>query len=46
VFNALSPQNFLTIANTGTGIWAIEFAQQYPLAQVLGTDLSAIQPEW
>jgi len=31
---------------TGTGIWAIEFAQQYPLAQVLGTDLSAIQPEF
>lgn len=29
---------------TGTGIWAIEFAQQYPSAHVLGTDLSPIQP--
>ncbi|KAE9365680.1 S-adenosyl-L-methionine-dependent methyltransferase [Stipitochalara longipes BDJ] len=29
---------------TGTGIWAIEFAQQYTSSQVVGTDLSAIQP--
>jgi trans-aconitate methyltransferase len=28
---------------TGTGIWAHEFAEQYPLAQVTGTDLSLIQ---
>ncbi|KAG9233730.1 S-adenosyl-L-methionine-dependent methyltransferase [Amylocarpus encephaloides] len=38
-----SLQNVLDIA-TGTGIWAIEFAQQFPSARVLGTDLSAIQP--
>ncbi|KAL1982645.1 hypothetical protein VTN96DRAFT_1015 [Rasamsonia emersonii] len=31
---------------TGTGIWAIEFADQYPSAQVIGTDLSPIQPPW
>ncbi|RDW84849.1 hypothetical protein BP6252_02439 [Coleophoma cylindrospora] len=30
---------------TGTGIWAIDFADQYPTAQVLGTDLSPIQPD-
>jgi hypothetical protein len=35
----------LTEIYLGTGLWAIEFAQQYPDAQVLGTDLSAIQPE-
>lgn len=30
---------------TGTGIWAVEFAQTYPNATVIGTDLSPIQPE-
>ncbi|MCJ1396547.1 hypothetical protein MMC18_009438 [Xylographa bjoerkii] len=29
---------------TGTGIWAIEFAQEHPSAQVIGVDLSPIQP--
>lgn len=29
----------------GTGIWAIEFADEHPSARVLGTDLSPIQPE-
>ncbi|KAF2204216.1 S-adenosyl-L-methionine-dependent methyltransferase [Delitschia confertaspora ATCC 74209] len=29
---------------TGTGIWAIEFAEEHPSATVLGTDLSPIQP--
>lgn len=31
---------------TGTGIWAIDFADEYPGCQVLGTDLSPIQPYW
>ncbi|KAF7541938.1 hypothetical protein G7054_g312 [Neopestalotiopsis clavispora] len=31
---------------TGTGIWAIEFADQNPGSDVLGTDLSPIQPEY
>jgi SAM-dependent methyltransferase len=29
---------------TGTGIWAIEFAEAYPHSRVIGTDLSMIQP--
>ncbi|KAL6703856.1 hypothetical protein ACN47E_008990 [Coniothyrium glycines] len=29
---------------TGTGIWAVDFADRFPSAEVLGTDLSAIQP--
>ncbi|KAI2643643.1 S-adenosyl-L-methionine-dependent methyltransferase [Xylaria nigripes] len=29
---------------TGTGIWAIEFACQYPDAEIFGFDLSPIQP--
>ncbi|KAI1309918.1 S-adenosyl-L-methionine-dependent methyltransferase [Xylaria venustula] len=31
---------------TGTGIWAIEVADRYPSAEVLGIDLSPIQPAW
>ncbi|CCE28048.1 uncharacterized protein CPUR_01522 [Claviceps purpurea 20.1] len=31
---------------TGTGIWAIEFADQFPNASVIGTDLSPCQPQW
>ncbi|EAS27293.3 TAM domain methyltransferase [Coccidioides immitis RS] len=31
---------------TGTGLWAIDFADEYPTAKVLGTDLSAIQPSF
>ncbi|BCS17505.1 class I SAM-dependent methyltransferase [Aspergillus puulaauensis] len=31
---------------TGTGIWAMEFADLFPSATVVGTDLSPIQPSW
>ncbi|KAG4433708.1 hypothetical protein IFR05_010817 [Cadophora sp. M221] len=31
---------------TGTGIWAIDFADQHPSANVIGTDISPIQPTW
>ncbi|KAK2046772.1 UMTA methyltransferase [Colletotrichum somersetense] len=31
---------------TGTGIWAIEAAEIFPNAEILGNDLSAIQPSW
>ncbi|RMJ14417.1 hypothetical protein CDV36_005918 [Fusarium kuroshium] len=31
---------------TGTGIWAIDFADEYPSASVIGTDVSPIQPSW
>ena len=40
-----NPQRVLDIG-TGTGIWAIDFADQYPSAEVIGTDLSPIQPGW
>lgn len=29
---------------TGTGIWAIDFADEFPSCEVIGTDLSPIQP--
>ncbi|RKL48332.1 hypothetical protein BFJ70_g2690 [Fusarium oxysporum] len=31
---------------TGTGIWAIDFADSFPDAQIIGTDVSPIQPGW
>ena len=31
---------------TGTGIWAIDTADEYPCARVTGTDLSPIQPDF
>jgi len=31
---------------TGTGIWAIEFADRHPHSHVLGVDLSPMQPTW
>jgi SAM-dependent methyltransferase len=38
-----SVQSVLDIG-CGTGIWAIEFAEEHPGSQVLGIDLSPIQP--
>ncbi|CAG9953140.1 unnamed protein product [Clonostachys rosea f. rosea IK726] len=40
-----SPHRVLDLG-TGTGIWAMDFADEYPSAQVIGTDLSPIQPQW
>jgi SAM-dependent methyltransferase len=31
---------------TGTGIWAIDFCDQFPNTEVIGTDISPIQPAW
>ncbi|TGZ78801.1 S-adenosyl-L-methionine-dependent methyltransferase [Ascodesmis nigricans] len=31
---------------TGTGIWALDFAESHPKADVVGVDLSPIQPAW
>lgn len=40
-----NPQRILDIG-TGTGIWAMEMGDKYPNAEILGNDLSAIQPRW
>lgn len=31
---------------TGTGIWAMDFADMFESAEVIGTDLSPTQPDW
>ncbi|KAL7804931.1 S-adenosyl-L-methionine-dependent methyltransferase [Trichoderma aethiopicum] len=31
---------------TGTGIWAIDMSDAYPSAEIIGTDISPIQPTW
>ncbi|KAF3019014.1 hypothetical protein E8E14_013172 [Neopestalotiopsis sp. 37M] len=45
---ALAPMNeiprYVLDVGTGTGLWAMDFAEQNPSSYVIGTDLSAIQP--
>ncbi|KAJ9317649.1 hypothetical protein DTO271D3_2115 [Paecilomyces variotii] len=40
-----TPRRVLDIG-TGTGIWAIDMADEFPNALIIGTDLSPIQPTW
>ncbi|ORY60583.1 S-adenosyl-L-methionine-dependent methyltransferase [Pseudomassariella vexata] len=40
-----SPHEILDIG-TGTGAWAIEMGDEFPSANILGIDLSPIQPDW
>ncbi|KAI9041879.1 class I SAM-dependent methyltransferase [Aspergillus affinis] len=40
-----NPRRVLDIG-TGTGIWAIDFADEHPDSEVIGNDLSPIQPSW
>lgn len=40
-----NPRRILDLA-TGTGIWAIEVADKFPDAEVIGNDISPIQPRW
>ncbi|KAH6636831.1 S-adenosyl-L-methionine-dependent methyltransferase [Chaetomium tenue] len=40
------PLNRVLDAGTGTGIWAIEFADEHPDVAVVGVDLSPIQPSF
>jgi SAM-dependent methyltransferase len=44
----INPENTQQVLDygTGTGIWAMNFADEHPNAMVIGTDLSPIQPDW
>ncbi|KAK2808582.1 hypothetical protein FQN50_004614 [Emmonsiellopsis sp. PD_5] len=42
---AKDPQRVLDLG-TGTGLWALDFADEYPSTQVVGVDISPIQPRW
>ncbi|KAK1773003.1 S-adenosyl-L-methionine-dependent methyltransferase [Copromyces sp. CBS 386.78] len=35
-----------TDCNLYTGLWAVDFADEFPTCNVVGTDISAIQPSW
>ncbi|KAK4495484.1 hypothetical protein PRZ48_013816 [Zasmidium cellare] len=39
------PKQILELG-TGTGIWCIDMADTYPNCEVIGTDLSPVQPAW
>ncbi|KAI5809239.1 S-adenosyl-L-methionine-dependent methyltransferase [Pyronema omphalodes] len=41
----IEPHRILDVG-TGTGIWAIDMADKYSMAEIIGTDLSPIQPSW
>ncbi|CAI7673018.1 hypothetical protein PCG10_006267 [Penicillium crustosum] len=43
--NDTNPRRILDIG-TGPGEWALEMAEDYPQADIIGTDLSPIQPNW
>ncbi|KGO38135.1 hypothetical protein PEX1_073200 [Penicillium expansum] len=40
-----NPRHILDIG-TGPGEWALDMAEDYPQADIIGTDLSPIQPNW
>jgi ubiquinone/menaquinone biosynthesis C-methylase UbiE len=40
-----NPQRILDLG-TGTGIWAMQIAELYPSAEIIGTDISPVQPKW
>ncbi|PGH34127.1 hypothetical protein GX50_03090 [[Emmonsia] crescens] len=39
------PQRALDLG-TGTGLWALDFGDEYPSAHAIGVDISPIQPTW
>lgn len=40
------PLHRILDCGTGTGIWALEMGDLYPQAEVIGVDISPIQPHW
>ncbi|KAK3947964.1 S-adenosyl-L-methionine-dependent methyltransferase [Pseudoneurospora amorphoporcata] len=48
LYDAPLPKNLENAIDlgTGTGLWAIDFADKFPNCNVIGTDISPIQPSW
>lgn len=48
LFQAPIPDDITHVIDvgTGTGIWAIDFADRFPKCSVIGTDISPNQPSW
>ncbi|WPJ66363.1 hypothetical protein SMAC4_14033 [Sordaria macrospora] len=48
LYNAPLPEKIENAIDlgTGTGLWAIDFADKFPNCTVMGTDISPIQPGW
>ncbi|KAI5812273.1 S-adenosyl-L-methionine-dependent methyltransferase [Pyronema omphalodes] len=42
----LSEPHRILDVGTGTGIWAIDMADTYPMAEIIGIDLNPTQPIW
>ncbi|KAM4062766.1 methyltransferase [Hirsutella rhossiliensis] len=40
-----NPQRILDLG-CGTGIWAVDMADEYPSAEVVGVDIAPTQPDW
>ncbi|KAF4535194.1 Methyltransferase type 11 [Lasiodiplodia theobromae] len=47
-FSPIKSENLKRVldAGCGTGIWSIEMGDKYPGAEILGNDLSPVQPSW
>ncbi len=43
--SAENPPRLVLDVATGTGDWAIQMGDEFPQSQIVGTDLSPIQPE-
>lgn len=43
--NHNTPQRILDLG-TGTGSWVLDMAEDFPQAEIIGVDLSPIQPNW
>jgi SAM-dependent methyltransferase len=41
-----APDTRILDIGTGTGAWCVDMGDLYPSAQIIGVDLSPIQPEW
>jgi len=47
-YNAPLTEDVMNVLDigTGTGVWAIDFADMHPNCEVIGTDISPTQPSW